>query len=85
MSKRIECHKGVCFVLPAFESVGTARKVGRFAIFLNVALDRWGVGVQFLEAGLLVQIGPAYLGICHIKRQLRHYDRLEAIERGDAP
>jgi len=68
---------GVAFVLPRFESVGKVVRVGRFAIMGNLAFDRFGIGFQFLEAGIYFEVGPVWFGFCHISRQQAAFDRLE--------
>lgn len=70
---------GVAFVLPKYESMGRGFKVGPLAAFINLSFDRFGVGVQVLEAGLMFQIGPIYFGACHIARQRDAFDRLSLL------
>ncbi len=78
MDDIIERRDGLVIMLPKYESVGAVKRLGRFMIFANAALDRFGIGFQILEAGIILQIGPFYFGICHIARQEKAFDRLDA-------
>lgn len=74
----IERKAGLVIMLPKYESAGKVRRVGPFMAFINAGIDRFGIGFQILEAGLIVQIGPLYFGICHIVRQSAAFDAEDA-------
>lgn len=67
---------GVAFVLPKYESIGWPVRVGRFMLFVNVSADRFSIGFQLLEAGLIIAIGPVYFGACLIEQQEAAFVRL---------
>jgi hypothetical protein len=65
---------GVAYVLPALEAAPSwVRRVGSFGIGANLRWSSFSIGFDVLRHGVLVQVGPAYLWIAHIKRQLDHY------------
>jgi hypothetical protein len=69
---------GLVIVLPKYESTGSVRRLGPFMVFVNVAFDRFGVGYQILKAGVIIQAGPVYFGICHIENQGAAFDAEDA-------
>lgn len=78
MSDFIE-RDGLAIVLPKYESIGAVKRVWGLMVFANVSLCRFGVGFQILEAGVILELGPFYFGICHITKQGAAFDRLDAM------
>ena len=71
---------GVAVILPKFETLGYAKKLGRFMFVANLRLDAFGVSFQILDAGILFEIGPVWFAFAHIQRTNDHY---ASLERGD--
>jgi hypothetical protein len=83
-NKIVERKAGLVIVLPKYESVGSVRRLGPFMVFINAAIDRFGLGIQILEAGFVIHIGPLYGGICHIQKQTDAFDAKDATpQQGD--
>lgn len=76
--KIIEHKAGIAIVLPKYESAGSVCRIGPLMVFINAAIDRFGIGYQILKAGVIVQIGPLYLGVCHIKKQVALFEATDA-------
>ena len=66
--------EGYVLVLPKFEPVGVTSRIGQFMLLGGFRKDSFRVGVQFLGAGVLLELGPFYVGICHIQKQLSAFD-----------
>ena len=85
MSDYIERKAGLVIVLPRYESAGSVKRIGPVMVFVNAAIDRFGVGYQILKAGIIIQIGPFYFGVCHIKKQGEAFDQEAALKAKDQP
>ncbi len=74
---------GIAFVLPKYDRLGRFVKIGQFAIFVNASICDIHIGFTILEAGVIIHIGPVFFGICHIKKQLAAFERLDKLIQCD--
>jgi hypothetical protein len=66
---------GVAYVLPKLESHPRyVKRIGAFGVGLSVRLSSWSIGFDILKAGLLIQLGPAYIWIAHIEKQIHAFE-----------
>ncbi len=79
------CHEGVAFVLPASEGKPVrVKRLGSFGIGCSVRWSSWSIGIEFLRAGVLLQLGPCYFWAAHIEKQLSAFEKAKAMEAGTA-
>ena len=70
--------KDVVYVLPRLESRPRwVRRVGAsFAAGIGFRWSSIGLGVDLLKHGVLIMIGPVFVWIAHIERQLQAFDAI---------
>jgi hypothetical protein len=61
----------VAYVLPRHESDPRwVKRLGPVGVGVNFRISSFGIGIDVLQAGVLIQIGPVLLWAAHIERQL---------------
>ena len=58
---------GMVYVTPRGERIRWARRLGRFAIGASFRWSSFGLGIDIVHAGVLVQIGPTFAFIARIE------------------
>jgi hypothetical protein len=62
---------GVAYVIPRSEpDAFFVRKVGAFGVGITCRWTSWGIGFDLLRAGILIAVGPLFIWVAHIDRQL---------------
>lgn len=61
----------VAYILPASEGSGLiVKRLGPIGLGVMVRWSTFSVGVDILKAGVLICIGPLFLFVAHIEKQL---------------
>jgi hypothetical protein len=77
---------GIAYILPLSEADPTyVRKIGQVAVGIGFRLSSFGIGVDVLSAGVLLMVGPMFIWIAHINRQLSEYERKYLAPKGGQP
>lgn len=75
-TQKVRVVDGVAYILPRSEGDPKfVRKFGPLAVGFGFRWSSFGIGVDLLSAGALLMVGPAFIWIVHIKRQLSEYER----------
>lgn len=61
MGREAQVIDGIAYIIPLGERIRWARRIGRFAIGASLRWSSFGFGVDLLQQGALVQVGPAFV------------------------
>lgn len=80
MGKEVHKIDGVAYVLPLYEGGPRwAKRIGSFGVGIHWRWTSFNFGVDILEAGALIAVGPFYVWIAHISKQEAAFKRLRAL------